>query len=239
MIMKDKIYKLKNNQHYFKIVKLYHKIFKDFSKNEVDLPNFYNSNVYRHDIIQKIIDSKNFQSYLEIGCDQNELFSRVKIKKKLGIDPNSGGTHKMTSDTFFKINKDKFDLIFIDGLHIYDQVRKDILNSLDVLDDKGFILLHDCFPLKYLDQAVPRAQKHWNGDVWRAILESRTYNNINTFVGAFDNGIGLIFKKENKNQIKMSPNELSNVSFDDYCKNYKNFLNLINYDEFIKIIDEN
>ena len=82
MIMKDKIYKLKNNQHYFKIVKLYHKIFKDFSKNEVDLPNFYNSNVYRHDIIQKIIDSKNFQSYLEIGCDQNELFTKVEIKKK-------------------------------------------------------------------------------------------------------------------------------------------------------------
>ena len=87
---------------------------------------------------------------------------------------------------FFKNNSDKFDLIFIDGLHIYDQVKKDILNSLDVLNEKGFILLHDCFPLKYLDQAVPRAQKHWNGDVWRAILESRTYDKVNTFVGAFD-----------------------------------------------------
>ncbi len=237
--MKNKIYKLKNNQHYFKFVKLYHKIFKDFSKNEVDLPNFYNSNIHRHSIIQKIINTKNFQSYLEIGCDQNELFSKVNIKKKIGIDPNSGGTHKMTSDIFFKNNSDKFDLIFIDGLHVYDQVKKDILNSLDVLNEKGFILLHDCFPLKYLDQAVPRAQKHWNGDVWRAILESRTYDKVNTFVGAFDNGVGLIFKKKNENQLKMNLDELNNVSFDDYCKNYQNFLNLIDYNEFFKIINEN
>ena len=145
----------------------------------------------------------------------------------------------MTSDIFFKNNSDKFDLIFIDGLHIYYQVKKDILNSLDVLNEKGFILLHDCFPLKYLDQAVPRAQKHWNGDVWRAILESRTYDKVNTFVGAFDNGVGLIFKKKNENQLKMNLDELNNVSFDDYCKNYKNFLNLIDYDEFFKIINEN
>lgn len=190
------IYKIKNNYHYLKIVKLYHKIFRNFSKSEVALPDFYNSKIHRSDIIQKIIDKKNFHAYLEIGCDQNELFSRVNIKKKLGVDPNSGGTHKMTSDIFFKNNSDKFDLIFIDGLHIYEQVRKDIINSLNILNENGFILLHDCFPLKYLDQAVPRAQKHWNGNVWRAILECRTYDNVNTFVGAFDNGIGLIFKKK-------------------------------------------
>ena len=47
----------------------------------------------------------------------------------------------MTSDEFFKNNKDQFDLIFIDGLHHYNQVKKDIINSVEVLKDGGIILM--------------------------------------------------------------------------------------------------
>ena len=36
----------------------------------------------------------------------------------------------MTSDTFFKNNKDKFDVIFLDGLHTYEQTIKDINNAI-------------------------------------------------------------------------------------------------------------
>jgi len=49
----------------------------------------------------------------------------------------------MTSDTFFLKNKRTFDIIFIDGLHIYDQVKRDVLNSIKVLNKDGFILLYD------------------------------------------------------------------------------------------------
>jgi hypothetical protein len=237
MNTKNIIYKIKNNYHFLKLMKIYHKLFKGFSNREVTLPEFYNFNIHRHEIIQKIIDTKKFKTYLEIGCDENELFSKVKIEKKIGVDPNSGGTHRMNSDEFYEQNNEKFDLIFIDGLHDHRQVKKDIINSLDILNKKGFILLHDCFPLKYFDQALPRAQKHWNGDVWRSILECRTYKNINTFVGAFDNGIGLIFKKKNDAPLRINLNTFSNISFDDYCDNYKTFLNLIDYNEFFIKID--
>ena len=37
-----------------------------------------------------------------------------------------GGNMKITSDDFFKQNKNKYDCVFIDGLHIYDQVKRDI-----------------------------------------------------------------------------------------------------------------
>ena len=40
----------------------------------------------------------------------------------------------------------KFDLIFIDGLHLANQVQKDIENSLKFIKDEGFIVLHDCNP---------------------------------------------------------------------------------------------
>ena len=232
--MKNKIYKLKNNQHYFKIVKLYHKIFKDFSKNEVDLPNFYNSNIHRHSIIQKIINTKNFQSYLEIGCDQNELFSKVNIKKKLGIDPNSGGTHKMTSDIFFKNNSDKFDLIFIDGLHIYDQVKRDILNSVNCLKENGIILVHDCMPDSLGKQAIPRYKMQWNGDVWKAIVDLRQKDNLNIYTCEMDQGIGVITNKINSSILKLDK-PINKLKFKDYFNNYKEYMRVISLNEFKEI----
>ena len=36
----------------------------------------------RIQIIQEIINLKNFNYYLEIGCDQDENFSQINIKKK-------------------------------------------------------------------------------------------------------------------------------------------------------------
>ena len=60
----------------------------------------------------------------------------------------------MTSDEFFSQNKETFDLIFIDGLHIHEQVLKDIDNSLNVLNENGVILLHDCLPAKIWHQTI-------------------------------------------------------------------------------------
>jgi hypothetical protein len=39
--------------------------------------------------------------YLEIGCASNKLFDSVYSLQKTGVDPESGGTHRMTSDDFF------------------------------------------------------------------------------------------------------------------------------------------
>ena len=47
----------------------------------------------------------------------------------------------MTSDEFFKNNEIYFDCIFIDALHIYEQVRKDILNSIKFLNANGIIII--------------------------------------------------------------------------------------------------
>jgi predicted O-methyltransferase YrrM len=84
------------------------------------------------------------------------LFSKIKIQTKIGVDPISGGTIRKTSDDFFKNNNVKFDIIFIDGLHEYSQVKKDIKNSLIFLNDDGVIFLHDCMPERFIYQATPR-----------------------------------------------------------------------------------
>ena len=104
----------------------------------------------------------------------------------------------MTSDDFFKQNKSTFDLIFIDGLHVYEQVLKDIENSLKVLNDNGVILIHDCLPAKIWHQTIPQTHSSWNGDVWKSIVKSRTRIDIDTYTIEADQGLGLILKRENK-----------------------------------------
>ena len=47
------------------------------------------------------------------------------------------------SENFFNKNKAKFDLIYIDGNHLYDFVKGDISNSLECLSEDGIIVLDD------------------------------------------------------------------------------------------------
>ena len=190
----------------------------------------------RQFIVQEIINIKKYQSYLEIGTFHDELFAHVKCKKKVGVDPVSGGTIRKTSDQFFKDNEDTFDCIFIDGLHYYSQVKKDIQNSLKALNPNGIILLHDCLPNNHFEQAVPRCQITWNGDVWKAIVECRVKEDIDTYTCYADFGIGVIFNRKNRNVLKLNKTNFHQLNFEEYFYNYKKFMNIIEYEDLKKII---
>ena len=186
----------------------------------------------RFELIQHIIDKKKYNNYLEIGCDDDENFSKINVKKKIGIDPASGGTHRMTSDEFFLSNKEKFDCIFIDGLHYYKQVKKDIFNSLKILNQNGVIFLHDCLPNNVYEQAIPRCQYNWNGDVWKAIVENRTLENLDTYTCYADHGVGIILKRKNRKKLKLNiDNNFIKLKFCDYYNNYKEYMNITEYEE--------
>ena len=195
----------------------------------------WDKNFNRIQIIQKIIDTRKFNSYLEIGCYNDDCFSKINASKKVGVDPFLGGNVRMTSDDFFNINKEKFDCIFIDGLHIYEQVKKDIINSLKFLNDNGVVFLHDCMPTRFIHQATPRATNVWNGDVWKNIVESRTKSEIDTYVVYADHGVGMILKRPNKKILKLSINNFKKLKFRDYFYNYKEYLNIV-YKEDLKNI---
>ena len=138
----------------------------------------------------------------------------------------------MTSDQFFNINNDKFDIIFIDGLHEYHQVRRDIDNSLKFLNTNGVILLHDCLPRTLWNQITPRINSDWNGDVWKSIVHSRTKNNIDTYTFIADRGIGIIFPRENRNILKIDTNtNYKLLKFKDYYINHENFMRPIYFDK--------
>ena len=217
------------NNLILKINKIYNYIFgeKFYKKINYDFDN----NLTRSLIVNNIIDRKKYETYLEIGCDKNILFNSVKIKKKIGIDPVSGGNLRMTSDSFFKNNQDKFDLIFIDGLHQYEQVKRDVYNSLKFLNDHGVILLHDCMPSSFMRQAPKRSSNIWNGDVWRNIVELRTLDQIDTYTIYADHGIGLILKRKNRNKLLLNIKSFKKLKFKDYYENYKLFLNIVHFED--------
>jgi len=205
------------------------KFFKRFHYNWSHYPS-------RFEIIQKIIDKKKYENYLEIGCDQDSNFSKIKIKNKIGVDPLSGGNLKMKSDDFFIQNKIIFDCIFVDGLHTYEQVREDILNSIKFLDPNGVIIVHDCLPLKIWNQIVPRIYGHWNGDVWKAIVEARTMKDIDTYTCKADHGLGIIFKRPNRNLLSLKIDNFKKLKFKDYYTNHKNFMNIIEANDIDQLI---
>ena len=214
------------NKYFF--YKIYHYLFGE---------KFYKKLIYNFDrkinrtqIIQSTIDRFGYKRYLEIGCDKDQNFSKIRCYSKIGVDPVSGGNIRMTSDKFFDQNNKYFDCIFIDGLHIYDQVKKDILNSLNVLNNSGVIFVHDCMPSSFMQQAVPRARSLWTGDVWKAIVDLRSYEEIDICVCNVDMGLGVIKKRQNQNKLKLNTNP-KNLKFKDYFYNYKKMLNLIDLEK--------
>ena len=190
--------------------------------------------IFRWDLIQFLIDKYKYSTYLEIGCDKDQSFSKIKIPHKVGVDPISGGTIRITSDNFYKTNKEKFDIIFIDGLHHYEQVIEDINNAIDILNDNGHILVHDCLPRTIAHQAIPRYRGSWNGDVWKSIVELRTRKNLDVFTCEIDFGVGIIQKRKNSKLLELEINNFKNLKFKDYFHRNKEFMNVISYDEALK-----
>ena len=89
---------------------------------------------------------------------QNQYYEEVKAFFAKEILNREVEVHRTTSDEYFKNNQYKFDLIYIDGNHLYDFVKKDISNSLDHIDNHGIIILDDY-----------KFQGWWNDGVTRAI----------------------------------------------------------------------
>ena len=211
--------------------KIYYKTFIENFKGKLEY-NFPD-NFYRWDLIEYLIKKNNYTNYLEIGCDQNQLFSKVIIDNKIGVDPVSGGNIRKTSDEFFRENNGKFDIVFIDGLHTYEQVKKDILNSVNCLNENGIILVHDCMPDSLGKQAVPRYKMQWNGDVWKAIVDLRQNDNLEIYTCEIDQGIGVIMNKINSQPLKINK-PINKIKFKDYYNNYKTYMRVISLDQFKK-----
>jgi hypothetical protein len=202
----------------------------------------------RYDIINKIIRDNNFKKYLEIGvCNPANCFNLIDCEVKDGVDPgiefeNNPVKYKLTSDEFFQLLESdkldipsdyKWDVIFIDGLHIAPQAFKDLKNSLNHLSDGGYILTHDTNPSDIFrareDYKINGEFEPWNGTVWKIMYWVRTHrNDIQTCTLNTDEGIG-VYKKGISETI---PFDNIFFEYNEMDANRELHLGLLSVDEF-------
>jgi Methyltransferase domain len=132
----------------------------------------------RTELINFLISVRGLDSYLEIGLGDGGNLAQVIAPIRQSVDPNAEATYWMSSDDFFAQDHglERYDLIFIDGLHEEDQCLRDLGNSLQRLSEEGFIVAHDANPptewhQRPLTDFEPGSE--WNGAVWRALVRFR------------------------------------------------------------------
>lgn len=150
-----------------------------------------------------------FRRYLEIGVRAGATFCNVTMPHKTAVDPDftfDTKTHSSEiisyyseySDDFFErlperlqekpfknfnFKKDfKFDIVYIDGMHTFEQSYKDFRNVLPYIHDRSIIIFDDTLP-KDPWSAINNQEKSlfyramaniagnaWNGDVYKTIF---------------------------------------------------------------------
>lgn len=223
------------------------------SKNAGLLERRKNGN--RTDIINHLLTLTSGQIYLEIGVrNPNDNFNKINSPSKFSVDPgletqNNFATFPFTSDYFFDKLKNneldlksnyKFDVIFIDGLHLAEQVDRDIANSLNVIKDDGFIVLHDCNPP---DEYYAREDyeyingpsgSFWNGTTWKAFYKARHIPDLYSLCVDCDWGVGVLTRRTDLSFFnQLSEIENSFFEFMSFDQNRSTHLNLIPYKDFI------
>jgi hypothetical protein len=206
----------------------------------------------RTDVLNDIIKKKGYNSYLEIGLDDpRSNFMKIACEHKESCDPYVGSdnikdpknnedikkflTYYMTSNEMFSRIPDykKWDIVFIDGLHMKEQVLNDVLNSMKHLNPNGTIVLHDCYPHREECQIVPRMCSEWNGDVWKTIAYL-SYNGVKLNVLNVDYGIGII--PYQKIELIHDTVYMDFLKWDDFVEHKNEMLHVIeedNINEFI------
>jgi SAM-dependent methyltransferase len=158
----------------------------------------------RAQVVQAILDLHEAPAYLEIGVCDGATFHAVTAARKVAVDIDflldleaaraaAAGQdvhyHECPSDDYFAhINDGElFDVIFIDGLHTFDQTLRDLLNAIGHLRHGGVIVIDDVIPPSYAASLPSLAdniafrtargirQVDWMGDVYRLVFFLRDY----------------------------------------------------------------
>jgi hypothetical protein len=151
----------------------------------------------RSNVLKRLTNLYEKPRYLEVGVARGATFDRVPAARKVAVDPlfrfdheamarehPEATYHPVTSDEYFNRiidADDEFDVIYLDGLHVYDQTLRDLLNALEHLQPRGVIVIDDTRPPTYLASLADRqqffdvkratgaAEKQWMGDVYKVV----------------------------------------------------------------------
>lgn len=141
------------------------------------------------------------RTYLEVGTETGASLALVSCDA-IAVDPqfqlyvSATGRRKRTfffqmpSDAFFASENARellgrpVDLAFLDGMHRFEYLLRDLIGAEAACHPRSLILLHDCVPLnprmslrKQLPGGPPEQDtaSFWTGDVWKLLPTLKKY----------------------------------------------------------------
>ena len=161
----------------------------------------YHTGPLFRDFIAQVIRKKQARGYLEVGVRDGATLVLADCPS-IGVDPdfqlslNPMGSktalhlYQMTSDQFFRDHDPRLilgapvDVVFLDGLHQFEYLLRDFINSEAVSRKEGLIMLDDCLPVNSEMTEryhAPDAREDkdlaqwWTGDVWKLLPILQTF----------------------------------------------------------------
>lgn len=192
----------------------------------------------RYETINILADYINAKSYLEIGVQTGKTIRNVNIDHKVGVDPArtaKNTTHYISSDEYFRKFDEKFDIIYVDGLHHHEQCYVDILNAIKCLNEGGIIVVDDIYPKDEKHQRRRPTVSAWTGDVWKSWLRGRSEIKDFDFV-CYDilYGTGVISKYTNFDKGYDLCSNWKKMPYEKFASDCENLLNLRTETQFIE-----
>ena len=119
------------------------------------------------------------------GINKETFFANLRFKKLTLICGDS--TEKDTVDKAIILGP--YDLIFIDGGHSYETVKKDFNNFSKILERDGVIVIHDIF-----SDTVLGVPKYWK-EIKKKLKKKYSFHEFYDPKQEFKYGIGVIVQK--------------------------------------------
>jgi hypothetical protein len=149
----------------------------------------------RHKVVQPFLDCFDTPDYLEVGVARGLTFHAVTAARKTAVDPHfrfdvdkhAGpgiAYHEVTSDEYFGAIIEpsrRFDVIYLDGLHTFEQTLRDLMSAQLFLAERGVIVIDDVWPNSFaaacstleanqtLRRKLAIESPAWMGDVFRLL----------------------------------------------------------------------
>ncbi|MEG3436668.1 class I SAM-dependent methyltransferase [Pannus brasiliensis CCIBt3594] len=204
--------------------------------------------------------------YLEIGVHSGNTFHQVHVSRRVAVDPKfrfntrdyvdeKTNFYEITSDEFFsKFAPDhgEFDLIYLDGLHTFEQTFRDFCASLRyshsrtiwLIDDThpcGWFASHPDFTFVRASRKVLRIRdKRWMGDVYKVIFAIHDFFPQLSYATFPDHGQTAVWLETRSNFTPTwnSLKKISNLGYGDFQKFKDSHLRILDYPEILDSIGQ-
>lgn len=221
--------------------------------------------VTRPEVVNGLLGLYETPRYLEIGVNKGETFFAVQCADKIAVDPMflfdltaakarepQAKFYQVTSDEFFcdiTPVSARFEVIYLDGLHTFEQTLRDFTNAIEFLAPNGLILIDDIRPNSY-DASIPDIHRayelkamlsngdgSWMGDTFKLMFFIQTFYPQFSYRTIGDNhGQGVVWKARRRHKTipLRSVEQVSRLTFEEFMRDQAS----LNVEMFAEILEE-